>query len=240
MLVISMERVAKRNAIDRTMADALDDALNELDDDSEPVGRCPDRRRRRLQCGQRSDRRGRLQHGARRGVRDHSASAPKAVDRCRRGPGARRWPRDRPRLRPGGGSQFGAVPATRGHHRSDPDLRRPVPDAADAPPQRRPATDPHRASDSGGTRLDEVGFVNVLTPPGQALHEALELARQLCANAPVSVQSCLSAVNEIIAVDDALGWEQTDQALRSATASADAREGVASFLEKRRPVWTGR
>ena len=33
VLVISMERVAKRNAIDRAMADALDDALNELDDD---------------------------------------------------------------------------------------------------------------------------------------------------------------------------------------------------------------
>src|SRR6202161_2330509 len=28
-----MERIAKRNAIDRAMADALDDALNELDDD---------------------------------------------------------------------------------------------------------------------------------------------------------------------------------------------------------------
>jgi enoyl-CoA hydratase len=33
VLVISMERVRKRNAIDRVMADALDDALNELDDD---------------------------------------------------------------------------------------------------------------------------------------------------------------------------------------------------------------
>lgn len=33
VLVISMERARKRNAIDRAMADALDDALNELDDD---------------------------------------------------------------------------------------------------------------------------------------------------------------------------------------------------------------
>ena len=89
-------------------------------------------------------------------------------------------------------------------------------------------------------RAYEVGFVNVLTSPGRALEEALELARQLCANAPVSVQSCLSAVNEIIAVDDALGWEQTDEALRRAAASADAREGVTAFLEKRPPVWTGR
>ena len=33
VLVVSMRRAAKRNAIDRAMADALDEALNELDDD---------------------------------------------------------------------------------------------------------------------------------------------------------------------------------------------------------------
>ena len=86
----------------------------------------------------------------------------------------------------------------------------------------------------------ELGFINVLTAPGRALEEALDLAHQVCTNAPVSVQSCLAAVNEIIAADDALGWEETDQALRAAAGSADAREGVAAFLEKRPPVWTGR
>ena len=35
VLIISMERAAKRNAIDRAMADALDGALNELDDDDQ-------------------------------------------------------------------------------------------------------------------------------------------------------------------------------------------------------------
>ena len=35
VLVISMQRTAKRNAIDRAMADALDGALNELDDDDQ-------------------------------------------------------------------------------------------------------------------------------------------------------------------------------------------------------------
>ena len=35
VLVISMRRAEKRNAIDRAMADALDAALNELDDDEQ-------------------------------------------------------------------------------------------------------------------------------------------------------------------------------------------------------------
>src|SRR6202008_4167233 len=33
VLVVSMRREAKRNAVDRALADALDDAFNELDDD---------------------------------------------------------------------------------------------------------------------------------------------------------------------------------------------------------------
>ena len=89
-------------------------------------------------------------------------------------------------------------------------------------------------------RAYEVGFVNALTEPGQALAEAERLAQEMCENAPVSVQSCLAAVNTLAGADDELGWEQTDAALTAAASSADAREGVRSFLEKRPPVWTGR
>jgi crotonobetainyl-CoA hydratase len=54
------------------------------------------------------------------------------------------------------------------------------------------------------------------------------------------VQSCLAAVNTLAGAEDELGWEQTDAALSAAASSADAREGVRSFLEKRPAVWRGR
>jgi enoyl-CoA hydratase len=39
ILVVSMRREAKRNAVDRAMADALDAAFDLLDDDPDPVWR---------------------------------------------------------------------------------------------------------------------------------------------------------------------------------------------------------
>ena len=62
MLVISMEREAKRNAIDRAMADALDDALNELDDDDSLWAGVLTGGVDVFSAGQRPDCRGRLQH----------------------------------------------------------------------------------------------------------------------------------------------------------------------------------
>jgi enoyl-CoA hydratase/carnithine racemase len=83
-------------------------------------------------------------------------------------------------------------------------------------------------------------LANVVTEPGSALAEAERLAQEICDNAPVSVQACLAAVNVLVSADDDLGWQQTDAALSAASSSADAREGVKSFLEKRPPVWSGR
>ncbi|MDY7106830.1 MAG: enoyl-CoA hydratase-related protein [Actinomycetota bacterium] len=89
-------------------------------------------------------------------------------------------------------------------------------------------------------RAYEAGFVNRLTEPGGALDAALELCEAMNANAPLSVQGCLRAVNDALADGDDRGWELTDQAKATMTGSDDAAEGVRAFLEKRPPRWTGR
>jgi enoyl-CoA hydratase/carnithine racemase len=89
-------------------------------------------------------------------------------------------------------------------------------------------------------RAYATGLVNRVTDPGEAVAEAVALAERICANAPVAVQSSLTAINEHLAETDSLGWRLTDDAKAAIAATADHREGLAAFLEKRPPRWTGR
>jgi enoyl-CoA hydratase/carnithine racemase len=89
-------------------------------------------------------------------------------------------------------------------------------------------------------RAYELGLVNRLTEPGGALSEALEMAERIASLAPIAVRETLRAVESLYEQDDVDGWVSTDHARDQARASADAAEGVAAFVEKRPARWTGR
>lgn len=89
-------------------------------------------------------------------------------------------------------------------------------------------------------RLYQVGVVNRVTESGQALAGALEVAERICANGPVAVRASLKAVEDVVAADDELGWSSTAEGFASISTSEDMKEGVAAFLGKRAPEWTGR
>ncbi|GAA4990980.1 crotonase/enoyl-CoA hydratase family protein [Yinghuangia aomiensis] len=92
----------------------------------------------------------------------------------------------------------------------------------------------------GAARLHDVGFVNRLTEPGEALVGALELAARICLNSPTAVAQTRRAIELATTSHDAVGWIATEVGHHAVLASGDAQEGRTAFLEKRPPRWRGK
>ena len=82
-----------------------------------------------------------------------------------------------------------------------------------------------------------IGLADRLVPAGEARETALELARQIAANSPVAVRAAKQALRNGAGLALAAALDVEDAAWRTAAGSADRREGIAAFAEKRRPVW---
>jgi len=89
-------------------------------------------------------------------------------------------------------------------------------------------------------RAYSLGLVNVLTEPGATLEAALKLAERIVANGPVALREILAAIADLVAPEDVRAWELTERATAVIWSSADAVEGRDAFFEKRPPVWRGR
>jgi enoyl-CoA hydratase len=84
------------------------------------------------------------------------------------------------------------------------------------------------------------GLVNRLSEPGQALTDALTLAHEIAANAPMAVRASKAIMIDSADWTMAESWDRQRPLADSVIASDDAREGAAAFAEKRAPRWTGR
>ncbi|MFE3189816.1 enoyl-CoA hydratase-related protein [Nocardia sp. NPDC059240] len=89
-------------------------------------------------------------------------------------------------------------------------------------------------------RAYQLGFVNRLTEPGAAEASARALAQRICRNAPVSVRESLTALERLNSADDVRAWQVTDAAMTATLSSHDTAEGIAAFLERREPRWSGK
>lgn len=86
---------------------------------------------------------------------------------------------------------------------------------------------------------ERIGLISRRVPSGQARSAALEVAATVARNSPVAVKAAKQALRHGwgVSLESALDIE--DSAWRTAVASADRREGIAAFAEKRAPRWPG-
>jgi enoyl-CoA hydratase len=86
----------------------------------------------------------------------------------------------------------------------------------------------------------ELGMVNRLAEPGEALAAALELAEAIAANGPLALAATKRVLTESVDWPDAEFFERQTEIAAPVMGSEDAREGATAFAEKRPPVWKGR
>jgi len=84
------------------------------------------------------------------------------------------------------------------------------------------------------------GLVNRIAPAGKALTEALILAGQITANAPLSTLMTKRIIRESASWAEEEIWDRQRPYTESVLSSEDAQEGARAFAEKRAPDWKGR
>jgi enoyl-CoA hydratase/carnithine racemase len=87
----------------------------------------------------------------------------------------------------------------------------------------------------GAEAAARLGLVNEVVPAAGLLDWALDKARTIASNSPAAVQAVKTQISSTIA-EHARSREALEQELGDKVrASADFKEGVAAFLEKRKP-----
>jgi len=87
---------------------------------------------------------------------------------------------------------------------------------------------------------ERIGLVSRVVPAAETLAAALELAATIAAMPPLAVVAAKEAIGRAdeLPLREGLAFERRTFYLLFG--SADQREGMAAFLEKRTPTWTGR
>jgi methylglutaconyl-CoA hydratase len=90
----------------------------------------------------------------------------------------------------------------------------------------------------GAQEAHQLGLVNEVVPADQLMHRTHELARQLMENSPASLRATKALLSGYTRekLDRQLALAIRENAAIRQT--ADFKEGITSFLEKRKPRWT--
>ena len=88
-------------------------------------------------------------------------------------------------------------------------------------------------------RANELGLLTQLVDAGQEMPAAMTMARKLAAKAPLALGMAKLVINTCADVDLETGRRLERMGQSVLKKSADHAEGAQSFIEKRKPQWTG-
>ena len=94
--------------------------------------------------------------------------------------------------------------------------------------------------DITAARAYEIGLINYVVPDGQALTKAKEIAQRIADNGPLAVQAILATMRETETLPEEQGFEIEMKYGLPVLMSEDGKEGPRAFFEKRKPVYKGR
>jgi len=86
----------------------------------------------------------------------------------------------------------------------------------------------------------ELGYINAVVPLAQLRDKALEMARTIAGNAPLTVKAARELVYLSGEMGRSAGLRAAYHLFESVYMSEDAKEGPRSFAEKRPPKWQGK
>lgn len=89
-------------------------------------------------------------------------------------------------------------------------------------------------------RAKQLGLLNAVVPPDKLESAVKELALELITKPPVGIQLAKQLINSSIEIDLTRGLVQEAQAFGVLASTEDFNEGVAAFIEKRKPTYKGR
>jgi enoyl-CoA hydratase len=92
----------------------------------------------------------------------------------------------------------------------------------------------------GAAEAGVMGLVSRVVPAAETVDAALELARTIASKAPIAVLAAKEAVRLAEELPLSAGLLHERRAFFALFASADQSEGMAAFVEKRKPEWKGR
>jgi enoyl-CoA hydratase len=88
-----------------------------------------------------------------------------------------------------------------------------------------------------GVEAKAIGLVNKVVPEGEVLKQAQGLAKKIASKGQVAVRAAMSAIGHGLASPLASGLQKESELFGGLCETADMKEGVKAFLEKRHPKW---